>query len=143
MNAYLMIRATPMLSVITRSEAIPVNVSLGMVSIAVSSISEAIAAFYLLMAAGCEDGDVRLADDSDASLIVMFAKHYNETCQYQVHANEVEVLQCPGVWNTTIEGRVEMCRENQYGTVCDDRWDELEATVVCRQLDHSSTGRAA
>ena len=32
------------------------------------------------------------------------------------------------------EGRVEICRGNSYGSVCDDRWDLADATVVCKQL---------
>lgn len=38
---------------------------------------------------------------------------------------------------TNIEGRVEICRNAIWGTVCDTAWDEIDASIVCRQLGFS------
>ena len=38
------------------------------------------------------------------------------------------------------EGRVEVCVNNQWGTICDRNWEAAEAAVACRQAGFSSTG---
>ena len=37
-----------------------------------------------------------------------------------------------------LEGRVEVCYEDEYGSVCGSGFNQHAAAVVCRQLGYSS-----
>ena len=42
--------------------------------------------------------------------------------------------------STNSEGRVEICINSAWGTVCDSRWGTPETSVVCSQLGFLSQG---
>ena len=43
-------------------------------------------------------------------------------------------LRLAGEGADELSGRVEICLDEFWGTVCDDGWDMRDATTVCRQL---------
>ena len=38
--------------------------------------------------------------------------------------------------STEYEGRLEVCINGVWGTVCDNGWGNIDATVVCKQLGY-------
>ena len=55
-----------------------------------------------------------------------------------VGCNEGSVRLRDGVSGT--EGRVEICVNNEWGTVCEQTWEDSDASVVCRMLGMPSVG---
>ena len=46
-------------------------------------------------------------------------------------------LRLAGSGTSSTRGRVEVCLNNVWGSVCDDHWSSYDARVACRQLGYS------
>ena len=66
----------------------------------------------------------------------VFSKNSNSYSLYYIVCADGSVHLVGGYGSN--EGRVEVCSGGAWGTVCDDKWDNTDAGVVCRQLGYVS-----
>ena len=63
---------------------------------------------------------------------------YIEPINSNVSCSDGDVRLADGLLEN--QGRVEICYQNQWGTVCHDFWGDTDARIVCRQLGYSPLG---
>ena len=79
-----------------------------------------------LQQASCIEGSVRLSLDGNI--------------EDSVYLMESSIEDFYFVKDELARGRVEVCVGETYGTICDDDWNNDEASVICSQLGFSTFG---
>ena len=58
----------------------------------------------------------------------------NTVLVIEAECNDTDIRMVDG--QTPDDGRVEVCINGAWGSICDDYWDTRDATVACRQLGY-------
>ena len=86
---------------------------------------------------GCVGNENRLID-------CQYTNSTDSDCDLRRHAGVICQPLCPfgnlrlSGNKSPLEGRVEVCTSDGWGTVCDNGWSTADGRVVCRQLGHST-----
>ncbi|KAI8490239.1 hypothetical protein Bbelb_319770 [Branchiostoma belcheri] len=89
----------------------------------------------------CDQDDMRQLATTVDALKRDLDNERNQTAILEQRLHEMRGIRLVG-GNSSNEGRVEVFFNKQWGTVCDDYWEQNDAHVVCRQLGYPSATAA-
>lgn len=62
----------------------------------------------------------------------MYCHSFHQTASFCPSEGEIRLS-----GGTEKEGRVEICLNNTWGTLCSSSWNDIDASVACQQLGYS------